>query len=270
MNNQQYTERIVAFVDILGFRKMVNDSIVDNNQQMVIAKALDVIYGNKRLNDKFESDLIDAQVTVFSDSIVISYPLECKDALFLILMNMIHIQIELAGLGIFVRGGISIGKCVHTRYIIYGPAMNMAYELESKYAIYPRIIIPKVFFQKGLQYCDSADDKEFMDMMNSLVELDDDGYYFVNFITQSQELDYPEYTYYMLLSTIRKTLVESLNIYHNDNNIGAKYKWFLKYWNYIFKGKKYSIPYDSTIEDSVSEIRARYEALVIEDTYPYN
>lgn len=44
-----------------------------------------------------------------------------------------------------MRGGISRGKTVHTGDILYGEGMLNAYYLESKAAIYPRIIIDPKF-----------------------------------------------------------------------------------------------------------------------------
>lgn len=58
--------------------------------------------------------------------------------------------------GILFRGGITYGKVVHTDKMLFGPAMNKAYSLESKTAVYPRIIIDndvikQIFKHKGPQ-----------------------------------------------------------------------------------------------------------------------
>jgi len=45
-------------------------------------------------------------------------------------------------LRMFMRGGITIGKLIHEENgALFGPAMNEAYLLESKCAIYPRVVI---------------------------------------------------------------------------------------------------------------------------------
>ena len=48
--------------------------------------------------------------------------------------------------GILLRGGITVGQLCHKDNIVYGPAMVEAYELESKSAIYPRVIVSEKFY----------------------------------------------------------------------------------------------------------------------------
>jgi hypothetical protein len=52
-----------------------------------------------------------------------------------------RIQIKLIGYEILLRGGIVVGKLLHENNIMFGPAFNQAYDLESKSALYPRIVI---------------------------------------------------------------------------------------------------------------------------------
>ncbi len=42
-----------------------------------------------------------------------------------------------------LRGAITYGKIVHNNQMIFGPALVRAYELESKKAVYPRVIIDR-------------------------------------------------------------------------------------------------------------------------------
>jgi hypothetical protein len=45
-------------------------------------------------------------------------------------------------LGMMIRGGIALGGLVHEEGgALFGPAMNEAYHLESKSAVYPRVVI---------------------------------------------------------------------------------------------------------------------------------
>ena len=53
---------------------------------------------------------------------------------------------------VFIRGAITIGELIHTENgIIMGPALIEAYELESKFAKYPRIILSEKLL-KHLNY----------------------------------------------------------------------------------------------------------------------
>ena len=90
------------------------------------------------------------KVTTFSDSIIISYPANKEDGLFLLLINIIHLQLELGALGIMIRGGIAIGGVYHDGRMVFGPAMNEAYMLESRRAVYPRVVIFEDTLKKGI------------------------------------------------------------------------------------------------------------------------
>ncbi|HVZ65094.1 MAG TPA: hypothetical protein VG936_11030 [Lacunisphaera sp.] len=55
--------------------------------------------------------------------------------------NLVWAQAKLAEEGIFVRGGIAYGKFLLHSDILVSPALVEAYRLESKVALYPRILI---------------------------------------------------------------------------------------------------------------------------------
>jgi hypothetical protein len=80
----------------------------------------------------------DLQVTVFSDSIVIS---GARENLFGVIWSVIHLQSSLLDLGILIRGGIACGRTFHENDILYGEGMLAAYDLESKAAVYPRVVL---------------------------------------------------------------------------------------------------------------------------------
>lgn len=81
------------------------------------------------------------QVTAFSDSIVISYDTSMPGGGFHVLMDLVYICNDLLGIGIPVRGGVTVGQLIHDERKCFGPAMVEAYLMESQAAIYPRIII---------------------------------------------------------------------------------------------------------------------------------
>ena len=80
----------------------------------------------------------DLEVSVFSDCIAISAE---HDNYHGVIWTAIHLQSSLLVLGILTRGGISKGNLVHKDDMLYGEGMIKAYKLESKAAIYPRILV---------------------------------------------------------------------------------------------------------------------------------
>mgnify|MGYP002510084474 FL=1 len=223
-----YEERVVAFVDILGFSAMVNKSFNNEEEYEKIKFALETIQNVKKI-----SDINDAKVTTFSDSIIISYPAKARDPLFYILIDLIHLQLNLLQQGILVRGGIAKGKVRHVKEMVFGPAMISAYELENKYAVYPRIIVEKelVDWEKENYRQQKYSAKFDIDDLMSLLKKDDyNDIYYIDILRQKQELDYFE-DYELLLRNVRQTIDNGLK--NNNKSIVMKYIWLKNYYNEI-------------------------------------
>lgn len=167
-----YEERILAFVDILGFKNIIQRSISSFPEQRRILDAMKIIHSYKELNDNgFDGEglrMYGVQVTTFSDSAIISYPISFDGGLFHVLLDLIHLQIDLSNLGMFIRGGISIGLAHHDENNAFGPAMNDAYILESKKAKYPRIILTEKTLRAGVAASESLHNHYNISLLSSL------------------------------------------------------------------------------------------------------
>ena len=143
MNDVYYETRYVAFLDILGFKNMVEQSTESQDILNQINDALN--YTNKVQHDNYHGFLpqveFGKQVTTFSDSIVISYNTSTPGGGFHVLLDLVHISINLLDIGILVRGGVTVGQLIHKEQKYFGPAINKAYNMELNEAIFPRIVI---------------------------------------------------------------------------------------------------------------------------------
>jgi hypothetical protein len=104
---------------------------------------------------------ITPEVTTFSDNIVVSYP-SLDDEMSVPSEISAHLKIEahwakfmcqdairiLSGVaemglrvGLLVRGGFSFGQLYHEKGVVFGEAMVDAFRLESKHAVYPRVLV---------------------------------------------------------------------------------------------------------------------------------
>ncbi|WP_454875679.1 hypothetical protein [Pseudomonas farris] len=133
-----FDPRIVAFVDILGFESLVQKLENDPALHEKLNYALRRIKHLKVSSLEGNTAQSDLEISVFSDSIAISAP---KANYHGVIWTAIHLQSDLLTLGILTRGGISCGKTVHEDDILYGEGMINAYKLESRAAIYPRILV---------------------------------------------------------------------------------------------------------------------------------
>src|SRR5229473_8151572 len=109
-----YSKRIVAFLDILGFEDHI-ERTADPDYARKILRVLRSIFRVKQENDSDPIPLkeIGIEVTVFSDSVVISYSADDENALFGVILDITHLQLNLMAHGVLMRGGISVGDLYH-------------------------------------------------------------------------------------------------------------------------------------------------------------
>lgn len=225
--HQKYEDRLVAFIDVLGFSDMVNHSVEDTNNLRRLTAALNSLY--ERIW-QWEADGIYSSFafTQFSDSIVISALAGTTDS-FEMLQQLLLGVVELVdSYGILVRGGIACGALIHDKVMVVGPAMNEAYYLESKIAKYPRIIIAKELkeqievdlaesllsrtqFTSVPQYC-------------KLFQIDEDGYCYLDYVNPDE--NYYEYGKEDHLNALERLVQKNLQT--ADEHIKEKYLWLQK------------------------------------------
>jgi hypothetical protein len=145
-----YENRIVCFIDILGFSGIIKSTTSDDKEkaQNTLKNVCEALFFLRECLDSISIHNI--KTTQFSDSIVISFPWNKEDWHMLAVFKTIkHIQIVLLyRYNLLLRGGIVIGDVIHTDKLIVGPAMINAYALESKCANSPRIVLdPKVVYR---------------------------------------------------------------------------------------------------------------------------
>ncbi|HZH30123.1 MAG TPA: hypothetical protein VEY11_05125 [Pyrinomonadaceae bacterium] len=129
-----YQDRIVAFIDVLGFSSLVYSKSIEPIQN----------YFNYVL-EEFTEDLryYQFQYYLISDSIVVHLPID-KMHFEALVRTLVKLQMKLITRGILVRGSISFGELFsdNANNIIVGAGLINAFKLEAK-AIYPRIIIDR-------------------------------------------------------------------------------------------------------------------------------
>lgn len=281
-----YEKRIVAFVDILGFKTIIEDSVCDTSLRRKVLEATEIIHS--RRGGKIEG----TQVTTFSDSAVISYPLNMRNALFYTIIDIIHLQLELGNKGLMLRGGIAIGDVYHDDDIVFGPAMNEAYFLESKVAKFPRVVIRRETLEEGFVNTEGLGKYEietnWQDLM-TLVKLDnynenenDENLFFIDFLRQDNELTDFGDEYYEWLKAFRVAIVEGLNRYSKASSdyqvmslpdrteadrVFKKYRWLLSYWNHVVEDETAYYPVPDIVDQK--GFRSLYKKLAIKKRYPY-
>jgi len=130
-----YKTKFVAFIDLLGFHQIIEKSAQDHCLQKRVSEVLQTFQ-----NTACENPQQDIVLTVFSDSLVLSAAVTSEG--FNSLCDMIgRIARNLIQKDILIRGGISVGLVHHQGTMTFGPAMNEAYGIEDKWAVYPAVIL---------------------------------------------------------------------------------------------------------------------------------
>ena len=157
----------------------------------------------------------------FSDSIVLSHPVhrQSEDAAFNILQMSKSLSVFLSFEGLFLRGAICKGKHFERQdselnaSFLCSKALEDAYELESKHAVYPRILIHENVV------------KDLSGTTRTFVAKDLD-YHFLHFSPQIVNSDGQN------LDAVKKELEDIYETYKSCTSLRVqeKYRWLLSYY----------------------------------------
>lgn len=225
---KSYQNRVVAFIDILGFKNYVEESLknkerIENIQKCI--KALITWNGSSEFSQTF-------CMTNFSDSFVISYSISEESSIFLLINKIASNIYVYMKYGFLIRGAITVGELIHEKDCVFGPAMNRAYELESNFSKFPRIIIdPDLFNFIKYNHAEHHTEKEELEYINKFLKEDDaDGFHFIDYfsfdaVADSMGLEEEGYAIHLcaLYEKIKAGIRSS-----NTKSVLEKYEWMQK------------------------------------------
>jgi len=248
----KYEKRLVAFIDILGFKEIVKQSEKDISKIELIYSALDYLK-NWEAQEKWDLRLVeiekDAQkrgvknfdirektnITAFSDSIVVSVKVDnnINELASTLIINLAYIGAILLEKGILFRGGLTVGKLIHIENgTVFGQGLIDSYKLESNNAKYPRIILSDKLI-KELNY--PIETKRNRYPYHQYVNRFDDGCVGFHQMIYYQVIEsWTEMTKEKLiesLNKVRKVIVNGLDTTFENPDVFEKYKWLKEHYN---------------------------------------
>lgn len=226
-----YDKQIVAFIDILGFKKLIDSC------QNEPYKAEDVIINlQNAIDTKILSNLkvplaetVNVQSKIFSDCICLATncskeQINCGPFVFGFLCLIGYMQALLIKNDVFVRGGVTVDHHFQNEKIIFSSALVKSYALESCEAIYPRILIDRTVIELlSNKFPDGA-----KDLLNDLIKCDDDGKFFLDYLFCFKQLDDGKFQTY--ISSHKASIISHLQL-ETETKIKKKYLWVAKYHN---------------------------------------
>ncbi|TBG25383.1 hypothetical protein ELG79_09015 [Rhizobium leguminosarum] len=231
--SDDYRDRVVAFVDILGFSSLVRSADQDPELRRKIVHALrqvSIVKGPIEGDTSFRAQN-------FSDCLILTAD-NTAAGLWRILFAISDLTWYLLDIGVLLRGGVTIGNVHHDDEVAYGVGINEAYRLEDKIADVPRVLLD----EKVMEACQTyAENNEVASAyLNARILKDTDGYHFLNFLLdvslfnqRGNPADTALHAHGLfvdgtrVLNELQKMLDGSLD----DPRVYPKVKWISELWN---------------------------------------
>jgi hypothetical protein len=216
-----YRERYVAFLDLLGFKVLVEAAEKDAKERERLREVLErlsqTLCNNPRLGMRF---------SYFSDCIIITAD-PTPEALWDIFHSIGTLTRNLLQFDVFVRGGITRGGALHSSQYVYGTAVSRAAVIEKDEAKGPLALLsPEVY----------EDVQQLGPNFLQWLETDGPHRFFVHFL-----MDYAEY--HTTPSLPGKVVLDvdaeriafhiSRRLLNDKDGILSKAQWFQAYWNRV-------------------------------------
>jgi hypothetical protein len=233
--SEYYENRLVAFIDVLGFENRVKDVDAGEQDFKYIANLLGSM---KKIESEIEKShfkevIKTLEVSLLSDSLIISAKFEPdnKQSILDFLFYVKSIQIHLIGdHQTLTRGYLCAGKMYHRNNVVFGVPYMTAYQNEKS------VKGPKIAIDPDLEGVIAQADSETIDIdLKDLTRRDEDGWRFVNYL-QDPNLPQQCKPYTDVLPEITKWLWKQLRTQRGD--VLEKYRWLEGYINELIRENK--------------------------------
>jgi len=240
-----YGNRAVAFLDVLGFRQKLLDfekEALDNhsthseegnaengnNGRYVSLSANDFINTFKKAIGKLDVEKF--RYYLFSDNICITSINETSAAdLQDLLLVITELYFEFAQKGYFLRGGIDYGLFIDEKELAVGRPLANAYELETKVAVYPRIILSTNLVNE-FQAFNKNWEKVFDYLYSDALILESCEIKYLNVFLQVFQSDYRE-DREIFFKKFNDVIKSNLDLNKTNEIVYVKYKWLAEQFN---------------------------------------
>jgi hypothetical protein len=128
----------MAYLDILGYKELL-ESDLRNGNQFFKEKMISAF----KVFDEINSTVYSRKV--ISDSIFINC--SNRDAVDEFISLISSVFCSFLEVGLVIRGGVSYGQHFQNETITYSPVLTKAYLLESKAALFPRVMVDRNIYE---------------------------------------------------------------------------------------------------------------------------
>lgn len=223
----QLTKRVILLLDVLGFRDLATGKEAQANLES-LHRALAKVHD-------FSAD----DVKVYSDNALVCWslhedkgePIASEGPLGSSLLDAARFQFELTRHGFYARGAITVGDIYVDEHLIFGPGLVDAYDLETKVAVHPRVVLSQRAVSLARQHLSMYARPSFSPH-HTLILWGSDDKFFLNYLGWLFEDDSEEAIYQELLKH-RDGIVKNLKKHAAIASVWDKYRWLANYHDFI-------------------------------------
>ena len=249
-NQMGYQPRFTAFLDLLGFSKLVENSpqsssaiVHIHNTLAAMRKAFPQWDDRTRQNEEAylreihrlqpaargfafgQHDLF--RTSMFSDNVAFSGPISPTGFMVLV-ATAAFVWLDLVRHGVLLRGGMTAGLLHHSETQIFGPALVECHELESRVAKYPRIVLSSKFVKAILDVQGRPDLPDHF----ALLRCDVDGIYHIHTLAPIMADIVGQSDREAYFQGLRELIAENLGSDPPlDDRVREKWVWLGSYFN---------------------------------------
>jgi hypothetical protein len=236
-----YQDRYCAFVDILGFRQLIEHLDKDANQFDALRNLLARVHGTRSGRSPEDSDS-DFRAQSISDAVAISTA-PTESGLSEILRALQLLAVDLLVQGYFIRGAVVRAPLYHDNQMVFGKALIQAYSFESEVAKYPRIMVAREVREDIIRFStkprsattvpkadwlkQSSDGPMYLDVLQPVVSLFKKNEHPHQSLSPAERITYRQYM--SIKERIQQRYEESMDTPRHFEKV----KWFAQYWNEV-------------------------------------
>ena len=239
----QYETGIVSFIDILGFRDLLQ-SLTASDVRDIMLKLREFGKGDgdtqpepSRMKDyRLHSEAFSESV---SDGVIrcrtvdTQYP---SGPLILELIDLMHCVVESVAAGFLLRAGMTIGDAnIERGGPLFGPAIVRAVELEEQQAVYPRIVIDTRLiesYETDERLWQDGQRDEYEDgILERFIARDADGSFYLDYLSAAGPGEFDAGLHGQFEFLRRHRDLARSGLMHEAAGVRRKYVWLARYHN---------------------------------------
>lgn len=218
---------LIAYIDLLGTKRHIKEQ--DDNT--LFNKIYGSFFAASFINHTELFERYNIQIKVFSDNILIAYPINnpnlskfsqeerIKLAFHSMTFYIKMLSMLLLEFSILFRGAITLNQLVINEIMVWGAGLSEVVDLEEKTAIFPRVILSNSFINE--LWKPNLDENKFIDEFHLLK--DTDGYYYLDYF-EYLDPDKTKETICRLTNEIQLKMETE-----KSQRVLQKYQWYLHY-----------------------------------------